>query len=93
MKQKKHNKCIFLVSYTQDKFPETYVPTVFDNVTQIVTLKIGEKEQQSVSLDIWDTAGFLFFFVKKHTQKSTHTHTHTHTHTRTHSNMCRAGRI
>jgi Ras-related C3 botulinum toxin substrate 1 len=45
-------KTCMLVCYTQDKFPEEYVPTVFENYS--ATLKINNK---MISLGLWDTAG------------------------------------
>ena len=41
-----------LMSYSQDVFPQEYVPTVFDNyVTNIVI------NGKTIRLGLWDTAG------------------------------------
>jgi len=49
-------KTCLLICYTRNEFPKTYVPTVFDNSTKVVSLTINET-QHKVSLDLWDTAG------------------------------------
>jgi Rho family, other len=38
--------------YAENKFPETYIPTVFDNYNTIV-----KYEEEIVNLGLWDTAG------------------------------------
>ena len=45
-------KTCMLISYATDKFPQEYIPTVFDNY--VVTLRIGE---DSYTLGLFDTAG------------------------------------
>jgi len=45
-------KTCLLISYAKNKFPEEYVPTVFDNY--VVSLSAGD---QTIELGLWDTAG------------------------------------
>ena len=45
-------KTAFLITYTTDSFPDDYVPTVFDNFSQILNIDGAE-----VELGLWDTAG------------------------------------
>lgn len=47
-----------LISYTKNKFPAEYVPTVFDNY--IVDIAIDDSDVpdiNEVKMDLWDTAG------------------------------------
>ncbi|KAL7718204.1 Rho-related protein racC [Entamoeba marina] len=45
-------KTCLLISYSIKKFPEDYIPTVFDNY--VVTLTAGNRQ---IQLALWDTAG------------------------------------
>jgi len=45
-------KTCLLISYANNRFPEEYVPTVFDNY--VVNLTAGETH---IELGLWDTAG------------------------------------
>ena len=45
-------KTCLLISYANNKFPEDYIPTVFDNY--VVNITAGE---QTIELGLWDTAG------------------------------------
>jgi len=45
-------KTCLLIVYAQNKFPEQYIPTVFDNY--VVKVNMGGEEKE---LGLWDTAG------------------------------------
>ena len=45
-------KTCLLIAYANNRFPEDYIPTVFDNY--VVNLTAGD---QTIELGLWDTAG------------------------------------
>ena len=45
-------KTTLLITYTQNKFPEDYLPTVFDNY--LVEIPV---DNQVIKMSLWDTAG------------------------------------
>jgi len=49
-------KTCLLVKYTENRFPDEYKATVFNNITKDVTVS-GEDGPKTVCLDLWDTAG------------------------------------
>eukprot|EP00483_Globobulimina_turgida_P002315 UN02317 len=49
-------KTSLLISYQSNEFPETHVPTIFENVTIEKTIEM-RGEELPISLDLWDTAG------------------------------------
>ena len=49
-------KTCALLSYTQQGFPTSYNPTVFDNYSKQVQVN-DEGQKSTATLDLWDTAG------------------------------------
>ncbi|ODQ79801.1 hypothetical protein BABINDRAFT_161495 [Babjeviella inositovora NRRL Y-12698] len=47
-------KTCLLVSYTQNKFPEIYVPTIFETY---LAQMLAPDSQKHIALSLWDTAG------------------------------------
>ena len=45
-------KTCLLVTYTKNQFPEEYVPTVYENYSEMINI-----ENETIRLEIWDTAG------------------------------------
>lgn len=49
-------KTCLLIVFSKDQFPEVYVPTVFENYVQDITVKHNGVSKE-VELALWDTAG------------------------------------
>eukprot|EP01084_Bolivina_argentea_P251605 422047_1 len=49
-------KTSLLISYQSNEFPETHVPTIFENTTIAKTIEL-HGEESTITLDLWDTAG------------------------------------
>ena len=49
---KRVGKTCLLIRHALKKFPEDYIPTVFDNYSSIV-----EKNNKTYKLDLWDATG------------------------------------
>ncbi len=46
-------KTCLLIAYAQDKFPEEYIPTIFDNYNKVVNV-----DGKDMTLGLWDTGKF-----------------------------------
>jgi Ras homolog gene family, member J len=49
-------KTCLLMSYAQDKFPEEYIPTIFDNYNKVVNV-----DGKDMTLGLWDTGNYFYF--------------------------------